>query len=114
MLDYAHDHDGVVFVRGLVSQEVAIDDRPVMPQLGGAALEIRLRFLGDGEAGALDPALRGIDEPRAPSWTDLEDTVSRLQAELLEAIVELPDGRGAQCVLRSAVDALRVHRMVAI
>ncbi len=85
-----------------------------MPQLGGAALEIRLRFLGDGEAGTLDPALRGIDEPRAPSWTDLEDAVSRLQAELLETIVELPDGRGAQRVLRSAVDALRVHRMVAI
>ena len=114
VLDHPHDDDGVVFFRGLVSQEVAVDDRPVMSQLGRAALEIRLRFLGDGEAGALDPTLRGIDEPRAPAWTDLENTVSGLQAELLEAIVELPEGRGAQRVFGSAVDALRVHRMVAI
>ncbi len=38
----------------------------------------------------------------------------RFEAELLEAIVELPDSRSAQRVFRSAVDALRVHRMIAV
>ena len=74
-----------------------------MPQLGRAALEIRLRLLGDGEAGALDAALRGIGEPRAPARTDLENAVARLQAELLEAVVELPDGGGADVLKCSGV-----------